>query len=104
MYEIEATLTGIARDHLGIVTLITRCSDELDFHDVAVWAVRNALAAAYDAGHARAAHDLVKSADNQRSLAAPEALTPLDPAILSIKMARNWLLPLRLPVAKECAI
>ena len=30
--------------------LETRNSDRLDFHDVAVWAIRDALAEAYEAG------------------------------------------------------
>jgi hypothetical protein len=35
---------------LGIETLETRRSDSLDFHDVAVWCVRDALEAAFNAG------------------------------------------------------
>ena len=35
---------------LGFVTLETRRSDSLDFHDVAVWQVKEALEAAYEAG------------------------------------------------------
>jgi hypothetical protein len=46
----EALLAELARQHLHIETLETRNSDSLDFHDVAVWAVRDALAAAYEAG------------------------------------------------------
>ena len=46
------TLTGIARQHLDIETLATRNSDRLDFHEHAVWAVRAALEAAYEAGRA----------------------------------------------------
>lgn len=40
----------IAAEHLMIETLATRKSDSLDFHDVTVWCVRNALEAAYQAG------------------------------------------------------
>ena len=40
----------IAQKHLFIETLETRNSDSLDFHDVAVWAVRDALEAAFKAG------------------------------------------------------
>ena len=46
----EALLTELARQHLGIETLATRNSDSLDFHDVAVWAIRDALEAAWQAG------------------------------------------------------
>jgi hypothetical protein len=40
----------LARKHFGIETLETRNMDALDFYDVAVWSVRDALAAAYEAG------------------------------------------------------
>ena len=45
-----ATLDRIARDILGLETLATRHADSLDFHDLAVWTIRNALLAAYEAG------------------------------------------------------
>ena len=35
---------------LDLETLETRNSDRLDFHDLAVWEIRDALQAAYDAG------------------------------------------------------
>jgi hypothetical protein len=44
----------IARHFPSIETLKTRNSDGLDFHDVAVWSIRDALAAAYAAGQAAA--------------------------------------------------
>ena len=47
---IDALLERIAKQYLDIETLETRKSDSLDFHDVAVWGVRKALKAAYDAG------------------------------------------------------
>ncbi|MCC7408093.1 MAG: hypothetical protein IT442_08475 [Phycisphaeraceae bacterium] len=46
----DATIQTIARDLLGIETLETRHSDRLDFHDLAVWQIRQALAAAFEAG------------------------------------------------------
>ena len=42
--------TRIAQTHLSIETLETRHRDSLDFHDVGVWSVRDALQAAYEAG------------------------------------------------------
>lgn len=51
----EALLAEIAMKHFFIDTLETRNSDSLDFHDVAVWAIRSALEAAYAAGAAAAA-------------------------------------------------
>jgi hypothetical protein len=50
MKQIENLLTALAREHLHIETLETRRSDSLDFHEVSVWAVKNALHAAYQAG------------------------------------------------------
>ncbi len=47
--QIEATLLKIAQDKLRFETLETRRSDSLDFHDIAVWCVKNALEAAFQA-------------------------------------------------------
>lgn len=47
---IDQIFTLIAQKHLLIETLETRHSDRLDFHDVAVWNVREALEAALKAG------------------------------------------------------
>tara|TARA_R110002051_G_scaffold46218_2_gene92832 strand:+ start:2994 stop:3173 length:180 start_codon:yes stop_codon:yes gene_type:complete len=46
----EATLTEIARETLNVDTLETHGSDSLDFHDCAVWQIKEALEAAYAAG------------------------------------------------------
>ena len=52
----EALLLEIATRHFHTIeTLETQNSDRLNFHDVAVWAIRAALEAAYAAGHAAAA-------------------------------------------------
>jgi hypothetical protein len=50
MNQPDQILTAIARKHLLIRTLKTRRSDSLDFHDVAVWQLKSALQAAFDAG------------------------------------------------------
>lgn len=42
--------TRIAQTHLSINTLETRHRDRLDFHDVGVWSLRDALQAAFEAG------------------------------------------------------
>ena len=49
----DKTIKRIARDILKLETLRSRKSDRLDFHDLSVWQVKEALEAAYDAGHAR---------------------------------------------------
>ena len=52
----DALLLEIATKHFhSIETLETQNSDRLDFHDVAVWAIRAALNEAYTAGLAAAA-------------------------------------------------
>lgn len=50
MSKLEELLTQIAQSKLGIETLETRKSDSLDFHDVAVWCLRDALETAFNAG------------------------------------------------------
>jgi len=46
----NATIEKIAREVLDLETLETRKMDSLDFHDLAVWEIRKALEAAYNAG------------------------------------------------------
>ncbi len=46
----DATINEIAKSILGIDTLQTRKSDSLDFHDLAVWNLKEALEAAFEAG------------------------------------------------------
>jgi len=46
----DATIQNIARDVLGLETLETRRRDSLDFHELAVWQIREALEAAFEAG------------------------------------------------------
>ena len=55
MNTIDKLLTQIAKQHLGIETLVARNSDSLDFHDIAVWSLHDALRAAYEAGAQRKA-------------------------------------------------
>ena len=50
MNQLDQILTAIAREHLAIPTLDPRNADGLDFHDVSVWGVKNALRHAYRAG------------------------------------------------------
>ncbi|HUT58079.1 MAG TPA: hypothetical protein VM238_14265 [Phycisphaerae bacterium] len=46
----DTALAEIARDVLGVETLETRKSDQLDFHELAVWTIEEALKVAYEAG------------------------------------------------------
>jgi hypothetical protein len=46
----DAALLEIATRELRVETLETRRSDRLDFHDTAVWSIKAALEAAYEAG------------------------------------------------------
>jgi hypothetical protein len=45
-----ALILEIARRRFFLETLETRNSDSLDFHDVAIWAIRDALTEAFEAG------------------------------------------------------
>ncbi len=46
----DALILEIAQRQFRLETLETRNWDRLDFHDVAVWAIRAALEEAFDAG------------------------------------------------------
>jgi len=50
--KMSADVERIAREVLGLETLDARNSDSLDFSEQAVWALRQALEAAYEAGKA----------------------------------------------------
>lgn len=50
MDQRDTTLAAIAARHLHLETLATRNSDGLDFHELAVWSIRAALEAAFEAG------------------------------------------------------
>ena len=48
--DLEDAFTEIARKNLHVETLETRRSDSLDFHELSVWQIEEALAAAFEAG------------------------------------------------------
>ena len=48
--DVGARVAEIAKRVLWIDTLDTRKSDRLDFHELAVWNIKKALVAAYEAG------------------------------------------------------
>jgi len=48
--KVQPYAAKIAREVLDLETLETRRMDSLDFHDLAVWEIRKALEAAYNAG------------------------------------------------------
>lgn len=50
MNHLDTLLTRIAQHHLRIDTLESRRRDSLDFHEVSVMELRDALEAAYSAG------------------------------------------------------
>ena len=54
-------LFQIAQQHLDVETLETRRSDRLDFHDLAVWSIKAALEAAYQAGVEQGRRQAAKS-------------------------------------------
>lgn len=48
--RVNTILQNIAKSELRISTLRARQSDRLDFHEVSVWSLKQALLAAYEAG------------------------------------------------------
>jgi hypothetical protein len=58
----DALILEIAQRRFFIETLETRKSDSLDFHDVAVWAIRAALEEAFEAGRRAGAEDAANAA------------------------------------------
>jgi hypothetical protein len=61
----EALILEIATRHFFVETLETRNSDRLDFHDVAVWAMRAALEDAFDAGRIAGAKAMLAAATSR---------------------------------------
>jgi len=58
--KVQPYAEKIAREILDLETLATRMMDSLDFHELAVWEIREALEAAYNAGrNTSVAADLV---------------------------------------------
>jgi len=74
----DRTIEGIAKRVLDIPTLETRKSDQLDFHDLAVWSVLEALRLAYAAGAEHANESGQQMANSLRVVALDERI-------------RNWL-------------
>jgi hypothetical protein len=62
MTNTNRLFTAIAKRHLNIPTLREQKSDRLDFHDVSVWDVKDALQAAYDAGAKSVTDDRIHQA------------------------------------------
>ena len=61
----DALILDIATRHFFVETLDTRNRDRLDFHDVAVWAMRAALEAAYEAGRVAGAKAMLAAATHR---------------------------------------
>ena len=55
--RVDKLLEGIALNHLRISTLRAQKSDRLDFHEVGVGSLKDALLAAYNAGRNDARHN-----------------------------------------------
>ena len=64
----EALMLDIAKRHFFVETLDTRNIDGLDFHDVAVWAIRSALVEAHAAGFAAAGGAALDGEERQRDI------------------------------------
>lgn len=62
MNHLDTRLTRIAQQHLRIETLESRHRDSLDFHEVSVLELRDALEAAYRAGIKQGSKDKKRNA------------------------------------------
>ena len=82
-------LAAIAKEHLFIDTLETRRSDSLDFHDVAVWAVKAALQAAFDAGRKSATGRTAPNSRLDAAIADAEAESIADAAARSMRRRKS---------------
>ncbi|OSM04157.1 hypothetical protein MAIT1_04778 [Magnetofaba australis IT-1] len=87
----DALFEEIASKHLDIDTLETRRLDDLDFHDCAVWAIKSALEAAYQAGMVAAKQRTPKPRENSKQatmialMKRPEGAT-----IEQLEAATSW--------------
>ena len=63
--KMSSAIERIAREILDLETLETQKMDSLDFHDLAVWEIRKALEAAYEAG--REAEPRQRNPSNSRA-------------------------------------
>ncbi|MBF0354953.1 MAG: hypothetical protein HQL43_06945 [Alphaproteobacteria bacterium] len=50
MSQRDKVISEIASKILGLETLESRKRDSLDFHDLSVWSIKEALSAAFEAG------------------------------------------------------
>ena len=66
--KVDTLLEQIARSILDIPTLEERKMDALDFHEVSVWGLKNALKTAYNAGCIDALSDYVVIEDRIGSI------------------------------------
>jgi len=73
----EQAITEIAVNVLEIETLETRKSDSLDFHDLSVWYLKEALEAAYCAGMASVVKEIREEAKEDGRAKEEPRTTPL---------------------------
>ena len=76
MTSLDAILGEIARHQFRVNTLERRGRDQLDFHSLGVWTLRDGLAAAYEAGHAAACMEGVAYRDRPKEDAPAPAVEP----------------------------
>lgn len=81
-------ISAIARQHLRIRTLEQRNADRLDFHDLAVWQIREALEAAYAAGLSNA---LVADMRSARFSVPDSAQENQEPLAVEVRLANGFL-------------
>lgn len=86
--EMTDQLTIIAQQHLRIESLERRNHDRLDFHDLAVWQIRQALEAAYAVGLSNA---LVADMRSARFSLADSGQENQEPLVVEVRVANGFL-------------
>ena len=98
-------LAMIARKHLNLETLETRNSDSADFSDQAVWNIRAALAAAYEAGKREApespAEWIMRQPDGTQTKVTVEKIVAKAVVNMPEQKVRTWPLDPYLPDTAE---
>lgn len=61
MKKSEQVIKDIATKHLSMITLEGRGADDLDFHLLSVWSIKNALQAAFNAGRDQHAQSHIRT-------------------------------------------
>lgn len=107
MNQRKQLLSRIAKQHLTIPTLATRKADALDFHTVSVWAVKDALLAAFEAGQSceiqeRRRMDIHKLLEQHREVAVVWSVEDVQSVRPDLNDDQSWKVLQRCEKAHDC--